>query len=130
MSITSWSVPETTATTDELGSWVSQYSANATTEFGVFLRMLRRRVPPQRTTLGCLPRLPIRCGRPVSQDEIAEAVGITRAWYAKLENDTRVHASMKLLDKLANALELSTKERITLFILAIPEIKNTVSGVA
>jgi len=87
------------------------------------LRVLRGRIPPESTTLGPYKRLPVRCGRRVTQEEIAEVVGVTRGWYRLLESGTTVRASMKLLDRLANALTLTPEERIGLFMLAIPELQ-------
>ncbi|MGA7746474.1 MAG: helix-turn-helix transcriptional regulator [Candidatus Aquilonibacter sp.] len=87
------------------------------------LRRLRGRVPPEATTLGSYKRLPIRCGRRVTQEELAEVVGVTRGWYRLLESGGTVRASMKLLDRLANALTLTSDERIALFMLAIPEME-------
>jgi transcriptional regulator with XRE-family HTH domain len=93
-----------------------------TVEFGAFLRKLRQRIPPQTATLGSWKRLPIRCGRPVTQEEIAEAVGVSRNWYRRLESGAGVRASMKLLDRLANTVVFTPEERTTLFVLAIPEM--------
>jgi transcriptional regulator with XRE-family HTH domain len=49
-------------------------------------------------------------------------VGVSRNWYRRLENGTRARASMKLLDRLANAFVFTPEERTKLFVLAIPEI--------
>ncbi len=87
------------------------------------LRALRGRIPPESRTLGPYARLPIRCGRRVTQEEIAEVVGVTRGWYRQLESGAEIRASMKLLDRLANALTLTPEERIALFTLAIPELQ-------
>ncbi len=93
-----------------------------TAEFGAFLKKLRQRIPPQTATLGSWRRRPVRRGRPVTQEEIAEAVGVSRNWYRRLESGPGVRASMKLLDRLANAVVFTPEERTTLFILAIPEM--------
>ncbi len=87
------------------------------------LRLLRGRIPPESTALGPYKRLPVRCGRRVTQEEIAEVVGVTRGWYRLLESGATVRASMKLLDRLANALTLTPDERVALFMLAIPEMR-------
>jgi DNA-binding XRE family transcriptional regulator len=92
------------------------------------LRVLRGRVPPESTTLGPYKRLPVRCGRRVTQEEIAEVVGVTRGWYRLLESGTTVRASMKLLDRLATALTFTPEERIALFTLAIPELQLAAHG--
>jgi transcriptional regulator with XRE-family HTH domain len=85
--------------------------------------MLRRRIPPQTAALGSWKRLPNRRGRPVTQEEIAEAVGVSRNWYRRLECGEGVRASAKLLDRLANAVVFTPEERTTLFVLAIPEMR-------
>lgn len=65
----------------------------------------------------------LRLGRRVTQEEIAEVVGVTRGWCHLLESGAEIRASMKLLDRLANALTLTPEERIALFTLAIPELQ-------
>jgi DNA-binding XRE family transcriptional regulator len=89
---------------------------------GPFLKMLRQRISPGSDTLGPIKRLPVRCGRRVTQEEIAEAVGVSRNWYRRLESGADVRASTKLLARLAHVLLLAPNERITLFALAVPEI--------
>lgn len=91
--------------------------------FGTFLRMLRRRIPPEASSLGSCRRLPVRCGRRVTQEEMAEVVGVSRNWYRKLETDTAVRASTRLLKRIANVIAYTSEERTKLFILAIPEIE-------
>ena len=89
---------------------------------GSFLKKMRRRIPLDADRLGASKRLPIRCGRRVTQEEIAEAVGVSRNWYRMLECGTRIRASTKLLARLAQALGLTSDERMTLLALALPEI--------
>jgi transcriptional regulator with XRE-family HTH domain len=89
---------------------------------GAFLRTLRRRIPPGSDTLGPSERLPIRRGRRVTQEEVAEVVGVSRNWYRRLESGSSIRASNKLLARLACALAMTTGERITLFALAVPEL--------
>jgi transcriptional regulator with XRE-family HTH domain len=91
-------------------------------ELGVLLRTLRRRVPRDAASLGSWKRLPARRGRRVTQEEIAEAVGVSRNWYRMLESGARVRASTKLLDRIANAFAFTAQERLELFVLAIPEL--------
>jgi transcriptional regulator with XRE-family HTH domain len=71
--------------------------------------------------LGPWERLPIRHGRPVTQEELAEAVGVSRNWYRQLESGA-VRASTKLLDRLAKVFAFTPEERTKLFVLGIPEI--------
>jgi DNA-binding XRE family transcriptional regulator len=94
-------------------------------ELKIALREFRQRIDPQSTTLGSYNRLPSRFGRPVTQEEIAEHVGISRSWYGKLESDEHVRASVDLLDRLATTLMLSPDERTTLFSLGLPQLRLT-----
>jgi len=93
-----------------------------TVTFGTFLKTLRERVPPESPMLGPWTRLPARCGRRVTQEEVAEIVGVTRNWYRRLEADEGERASMRLLDRLASALTLTSEERFRLFLLCHPEL--------
>jgi DNA-binding XRE family transcriptional regulator len=90
---------------------------------GAFLLMLRERIPPATTALGPYERLMVRCGRRVTQEELAEVVGVSRGWYRQLESDAGVRASIRLLDRLADALAATSEERFTLFTLAVPEMR-------
>jgi len=91
-------------------------------DLGRYLRTVRERISPEAEALGSWKRLPIRRGRRVTQEEMAEAVGVSRNWYRRLENGDSVRASMKLLDRIAHAFALTSEQRIMLFVLAIPEI--------
>jgi transcriptional regulator with XRE-family HTH domain len=55
---------------------------------------------------------------------MAEAVGVSRNWYRRLENGDAPRASAKLLDRIAEAFQLTPEERMLLFMLAIPEIAH------
>jgi transcriptional regulator with XRE-family HTH domain len=87
-----------------------------------FLRDQRQRIEPQIRHLGDHQRLPVRWGRPVTQEEMAEAVGVSRVWYAMLESGTTIRTSTKVLDRLANALMLDPAQTARLFRLAMPEL--------
>jgi len=87
-----------------------------------FLKTLRHRLDPDTTTLGEQERLGTRRGRRVSQEEIAEAVGISRAWYVSLETGAPIRPSVSLLDRVARALNATPHERAMIFSLAIPEL--------
>jgi DNA-binding XRE family transcriptional regulator len=91
-------------------------------EFSSLLKTRRRSIPPDSTTLGPWERLSVRRGRPVTQEEIAEAVGISRNWYRRLENGDAARASAKLLDRIAKAFQFTPEERTNLFVLGIPEL--------
>jgi DNA-binding XRE family transcriptional regulator len=97
-------------------------TAGSQSEFATFLKMRRRSIPPGSTTLGSWERLPVRRGRRVTQEEIAEAVGISRNWYRRLESDDAPRASAKLLDRIARAFQFTPEERAKLFVLGIPEL--------
>jgi DNA-binding XRE family transcriptional regulator len=90
-------------------------------EFASFLKTRRQSIPPDSTTLGPWERLPVRRGRRVTQEEIAEAVGISRNWYRRLESGDAPRASVKLLVRIAKAFQFTPEERTNLFVLGIPE---------
>ena len=94
----------------------------ATATLGVFLKSLRLRIDRQADQLGPYRRLPSRRGRVASQEEIAEAVEVSRGWYSLLESGASIRASTRLLSRIAEALGLSEEERAELFRLAVPEI--------
>jgi len=50
------------------------------------LRDLRLAIPLQATYLGSFIRLKNRVGKVVSQEEFAEAIGVSRCWYGMLES--------------------------------------------
>lgn len=87
---------------------------------GLFLRSRRQRIERATRSLGPYLRFPGRVGKAVTQEEMAEALGVTRQWYAVLEADG-ARASAALLDRLSGVFALSPHERLELFQLAIPE---------
>ena len=91
-------------------------------ELGLFLRSLRLRIDRNADHLGPYERLPSRRGRAASQEELAEAVEISRGWYGLLESGAAIRASTRLLARMADALMLSDEERAELFHLALPEV--------
>lgn len=93
-------------------------------ELASFLKTRRRSIPPNSVRLGSWERLPHRRGRRVTQEEMAEAVGISRNWYRRLENGDALRASAKLLDRIAKTFQFTPADRTTLFVLAIPEIAH------
>lgn len=86
-----------------------------------FLRERRVRLDPNIRFLGDHERLPARWGKPVTQEEMAEAVGISRVWYGALESGGKVRTSTKIADRLATVFMLDPRERGRLFELAVPE---------
>jgi DNA-binding XRE family transcriptional regulator len=92
------------------------------------LRHFRLRIDPRQKALGLQDRLPSRRGKPVTQEELAEYIGVSRAWYCMLESEKPARASIFLLDRLASILMLSARERAALFALALPELDFARSG--
>ena len=91
---------------------------------GSLLRRCRLRIAPERPSLGPHPRLPLRIGRIVSQEEVAEAVGISREWYVRMERGRSAHPSNATLSALADALMMTPAERATLFRNGAPELRS------
>jgi DNA-binding XRE family transcriptional regulator len=85
---------------------------------------LRRRIDPDTKTLGSYERLESRRGRPVSQEELAEAISVSRGWYARLESGRPVQPSVSALHRIAEALQATPGERALLFRLAIPALQS------
>jgi len=94
----------------------------AGSNFSDFLRACRVRIDPQTRLLGSFVRQAKRVGRPVSQEEASEAIGVTRQWYAMMEGHTGARISMRALGRLADAFMLDPFERTMLFQLARPEL--------
>jgi transcriptional regulator with XRE-family HTH domain len=92
-------------------------------EIRSLLKRLRCRLDPAIATLGEHQRLGSRRGRAVSQEELAEAVGVSRGWYSMLERGEPIQPSLAMLNRVAGALNATRDERVTLFRLAIPELQ-------
>jgi transcriptional regulator with XRE-family HTH domain len=103
---------------------VMEMDAREAESLGALLREYRRRLHPQMTVLGDVVRRPDRVGKPVTQEELAEAVGVTREWYQKLERRGEVNASAGLVSRLADVLMLDDAERIALLQAAIPVLRT------
>jgi transcriptional regulator with XRE-family HTH domain len=103
-------------------AWALNPGMPAAAQLGVFLKSLRRRIDRSADYLGYYKRLPCRRGRLVSQEEIAEAVEVSRGWYNMLESGARLRASTQLVARIAETLMLSEEERTELFRLAVPEV--------
>jgi DNA-binding XRE family transcriptional regulator len=80
-----------------------------------FLKERRRLIDPATTVVGVSRRRPDRVGRRVTQEEIAEAIDVSRVWYALLESGKATRTSLGLLDRLAVAFGLSPSQRVMLF---------------
>lgn len=82
-------------------------------------------IPRRRSTMGpAVPEL-ARTTVPstpktVTQEELAEAIGVSRVW---LESSATIRSSTALLDRLSRTLTLTPEERAELFRLAIPELR-------
>ncbi|MDB5040564.1 MAG: transcriptional regulator [Candidatus Eremiobacteraeota bacterium] len=97
-------------------------SAKTRSELALFLKFLRRRVDGDVPDLGPHPRLPSRLGKRVTQEELAEAIGVSREWYGMLESAATTRPSPALVERLADALAATPPERARLFQLALPEL--------
>jgi transcriptional regulator with XRE-family HTH domain len=87
------------------------------------LKRCRARIGTERPSLGQYLRPPMRIGKAVSQEEVAEVVGISRQWYLMLESDRAVRVSAAVLARIADALMMDLAERAALFRLAVPELR-------
>jgi transcriptional regulator with XRE-family HTH domain len=87
-----------------------------------FVRERRLRLAPESRFLGESPRFPTRIGRPVTQEELAEHLGISRQWYARFEGGAPAGFSTQLLSRLCDLLLLSASERAEFVRLAMPDL--------
>ncbi|MDB5040630.1 MAG: DNA-binding protein [Candidatus Eremiobacteraeota bacterium] len=88
------------------------------------LKRCRARIGPERPSLGQCLRPPMRIGKAVSQEEVAEVVGISRQWYLMMESDRAARVSATVLARIADALMMDPAERAALFRLAVPELRS------
>jgi transcriptional regulator with XRE-family HTH domain len=95
---------------------------------GAFLKEHRRRIPRDSASLGRYVRLPARRGKAVTQEELAEIIGVSRVWYAMLESGAALNTTPRLLARLADALDLSAEDRKVLFELALPEFSASANA--
>ena len=92
-----------------------------------FVRKRRMRLAPESHFLGERTRLPSRVGKPVTQEEIAHHLGISRGWYARFEAGAPTGFSIALLNRLGDLLLLSAPERAELVRLAMPALASLVA---
>ena len=92
--------------------------------FGRLIRRCRTRLSPERPSLGPYLRLSTRIGKAVTQEEVAEVVGVSRQWYVMLEGERSVRVSAGVLARIADALMMDPAERTALFQLAVPELRS------
>ncbi len=86
------------------------------------LKYARRSIPSDAAKLGNSERVPGRIGKLVSQEEIAEVVGVSRVWYSLLESGRPVQASISLLGRICAALTLDEQQRRDLFYYGATEV--------
>jgi transcriptional regulator with XRE-family HTH domain len=92
---------------------------------GAILRRCRARLSAERASLGPYMRLAKRIGKAITQEEVAETVGISREWYTRMERDCPVRVSARVLSRIADALMMEPTERSAFFRLAVPELSVT-----
>jgi transcriptional regulator with XRE-family HTH domain len=93
-----------------------------------FVREQRMQLAPESHCLGEFPRLPNRIGKRVTQEEVAEYLGISRGWYARFEAGSAAGFSVSLLRRLGDVLLLSEADRVELARLAMPDLVPVVAG--
>jgi transcriptional regulator with XRE-family HTH domain len=93
-------------------------------ELRTLLKSARTRIHPEASSLGPYVRRPLRIGKTVSQEELAEAVGATRQWYCSVESGRAAHFSSAMLGRIADALSLDLAERASLFELTVPHLRG------
>lgn len=86
---------------------------------GAFLKSRRQAIDRSAKALGPVLRFSHRVGKAVTQEEMAEALEVSRQWYASLEADA-AHASVALINRISGVLSLSREEHIELLRLAVP----------
>ena len=64
----------------------------------------RHAILPESSHIGGYVRNPDRIGKPVTQEELAEALSISREWYCTLENGRCAEISLELAIKIAHLL--------------------------
>jgi transcriptional regulator with XRE-family HTH domain len=76
------------------------------------LRHFRVRIDPKEKALGPQERTPARRGKPVTQEELAEYIGVSRCWYGMLESEKPSRVSIFLLDRHTYALGRRTGDAL------------------
>jgi transcriptional regulator with XRE-family HTH domain len=86
-----------------------------------FLLERRQGVKSDAQRVGPYARRDNRVGRPFTQEEVAEALDVSRQWYAALEMGSSIRPSTALVERIATLYALDADERVTLLRLAIRE---------
>ena len=89
------------------------------TELGQFLKSRRAMLAPENVGLAPTRR---RRTPGLRREEIADAAGISAAWYVRLEQGRDVRASLHALDRIGKALRLNAPEQAYLLELARPDL--------
>ena len=97
--------------------------------FSELLRRCRLDIPVESKSLGDFVRLPNRVGKIVSQEEFAEAIGVSRCWYGMLEVGRPVRPSIALIERICDALMLDEPKRVQLVDLAFPALSQSLSKI-
>jgi len=93
-----------------------------------FLKERRARLKP--SDVGLPSYGPRRC-KGLRREEVAELVGVSAHWYTLFEMATRNRrASIKMIQRVADALRLDEEDYATLFCLAVPEIARVSSYIS
>jgi DNA-binding XRE family transcriptional regulator len=95
--------------------------------FGELLRNCRLGIPVETKALGDFVRLPNRIGKVVSQEEFAEAIGVSRYWYGMLEVGRPVRPSISLIQRICDALMLDERKRVEFVELGLPGLSQSLS---
>ena len=95
--------------------------------FSELLRRYRLGIPVEAKALGNFRRLPNRVGKIVSQEEFAEAIGVSRCWYGMLEAGRPIRPSIALLERICDALMLDEPNRLQLVELGLPALSQLLS---
>ena len=98
-----------------------QHDAELQRRLATFLKERRSAIPVTASSLGSYRRSTHRIGKPVTQQEAADAIRVSRTWYALLE-EGGAKTSPALLSRICSAFSLEREESLALFSLAIPEL--------
>ena len=88
---------------------------SSTQALGTFLRSHRERLSPAKLGLASAGR---RRTPGLRREEVAQLCGVSTTWYTWLEQGRSVHASIAVLTRIAEALQLSRAEKLYLFEIA------------
>jgi transcriptional regulator with XRE-family HTH domain len=108
-------------TSSECGAFDASTDDERRRALSAFLLNRRQRIDANATRVGTYIRRENRIGRPFTQEEVAEALDVSRQWYGALELSSPVRPSPALLDRIATLFDLRDDDRLMLFRLAIPE---------